>query len=39
MMIDANGETETKYYYHSDGLASVVALSDTSTSVVERSPV
>jgi RHS repeat-associated protein len=36
MMIDIDGETEVKYYYHLDGLGSVVALSDTSTSVAER---
>ena len=32
-MITANG---TKYYYHFDGLGSVVALSDESGNIVER---
>jgi hypothetical protein len=36
MMIDVDGETETRYYYHFDGLGSVVALSDTSRNIAER---
>ncbi len=36
LMIVVNGETETEYYYHYDGLGSVVALSDSSGDVVER---
>ncbi len=35
-MIDVDGETETMYWYHYDGLGSVVALSDSSGSIVER---
>lgn len=34
-MIVINGETETRYYHHFDGLGSVVALSDENGSVVE----
>ena len=34
-MIDVDGETETMYWYHYDGLGSVVALSDSSGSIVE----
>jgi RHS repeat-associated protein len=35
-MIVVNGQTATKYYYHFDGLGSVVALSDSNTNVVEQ---
>ncbi len=35
-MIDVDGETETKYYYHFDGLGSVVALSDVNGVIVEE---
>jgi len=35
-MIDVDGETETKYYYHFDGLGSVRALSNIDADVVER---
>lgn len=35
-MIDVDGQSETYYYYHFDGLGSVVALSDSSGSIVER---
>ncbi len=35
IMIDVDGETETMYWYHCDGLGSVVALSDSSGSIVE----
>jgi len=35
-IIAVNGGTETKYYYHFDGLGSVVALSDETGGVVER---
>ncbi len=34
-MIDIDGQTETRYWYHYDGLGSVVALSDSSGSIVE----
>jgi RHS repeat-associated protein len=36
MTIEPDGETETKYYYHLDGLGSVAAVSNTSTHIVER---
>jgi len=36
MMIVANGQTETEYYYHFDGLGSVIALSDANNDIVER---
>jgi len=36
IMIDVDGETETPYYYHYDGLDSVVALSDENSDIVER---
>jgi RHS repeat-associated protein len=36
MIINVDGANETKYYYHFDGLGSVVALSDTSGNIVER---
>ena len=35
-MIVVDGQTETKYYYHYDGLGSVIALSDDNGSIVER---
>jgi len=35
-MIAVNGETETVYYYHFDGLGSVVALSDPNAEIVEQ---
>jgi len=35
-LIDVNGQTETFYYYHYDGLGSVVALSDENSDIVER---
>jgi RHS repeat-associated protein len=35
-MIVVNGETETEYYYHYDGLGSVVALTNSSGNVVEQ---
>ena len=35
-MIEVDGETETVYYYHYDGLGSVIALSDSSGNIVER---
>jgi RHS repeat-associated protein len=35
-MILVNGETETRYYYHFDGLGSVVAISDSNSNVVEK---
>ena len=35
-MITISGETETKYYYHFDGLGSVVALSDSNADIVEK---
>ncbi len=38
IMIDVDGETETMYWYHYDGLGSVVALSDSSGSIVEGYP-
>lgn len=34
-MIDVDGQTETRYYYHRDGLGSVVALSNTNGDIVE----
>ncbi len=34
-MISVSGQTETKYYYHFDGLGSVVALSDNDADIVE----
>jgi len=34
-MIDAAGAGETRYYYHYDGLGSVIALSNTSGTIVE----
>ena len=36
LMIDCTGQSEVKYYYHFDGLGSVVALTDTNADVVER---
>ena len=36
MMINVDGETETKYYYHFDGLGSVAAVSDETGGVAER---
>lgn len=36
LMIIISGETEIKYYYHFDGLGSVVALSDSSSDIVEQ---
>jgi hypothetical protein len=36
MMIDVTGGVETRYYYHFDGLGSVVALSDVNSVIVER---
>jgi RHS repeat-associated protein len=36
MMIDVAGGVETRYYYHFDGLGSVVALSDVNSVIVER---
>ena len=35
-MIVTDGEAETKYYYHFDGLGSVIALSDVNSVIVER---
>jgi len=35
-MIVVNGQIETDYYYHFDGLGSVVALSDGNGNIVER---
>ncbi len=35
-MIAVNGETETRYYYHFDGVGSVVAISDSNSNVVEK---
>lgn len=35
-MITVSGQNETKYYYHYDGLGSVVALSDSSGNKVEQ---
>ena len=35
-MINVSGQTETKYYYHFDGLGSVVALTDTNADIVEQ---
>ena len=35
MMIDV-ADSNTKYYYHRDGLGSVIALSDANTDIVER---
>ena len=35
-MIVIDDEAETKYYYHFDGLGSVVALSDVNSVIVER---
>ncbi|MHC5119237.1 MAG: RHS repeat-associated core domain-containing protein [Planctomycetota bacterium] len=34
-MIDVDGQTETRYYYHYDGLGSVMALSNTNGDIVE----
>ena len=34
-MIDVDGQTETRYYYHYDGLGSVIALSNTDGDIVE----
>jgi RHS repeat-associated protein len=34
-MIDVDGQTETRYYYHYDGLGSVMALSNTDGNIVE----
>jgi len=36
MMIDCTGQSEVKYYYHFDGLGSVVALSNVNNQVVEN---
>lgn len=36
MLVVRSQETEVRYYYHFDGLGSVVALSDNSGNVVER---
>jgi RHS repeat-associated protein len=36
LMINVSGETETLYYYHFDGLGSVVALSDNDGDIIER---
>ena len=36
MMIDCTGQSEVKYYYHFDGLSSVVALSNVNNQVVEN---
>jgi RHS repeat-associated protein len=35
-MINIDGETETPYYYHFDGLGSVIALTDSGGTVAER---
>ena len=35
-MIAVDGQTETRYYYHYDGLGSVMALSNHSGTIVER---
>lgn len=35
-MIAVDGQTETRYYYHYDGLGSVIALSNTNGTIVER---
>ena len=35
-MINISGQNETRYYYHFDGLGSVVALSNNSGDIVER---
>ena len=35
-MIDCKGESDVCYFYHFDGLGSVVALSNTSGTIVER---
>ena len=35
-MIVIDGETETRYYYHFDGLGSAVALSNENKEIVER---
>ena len=35
-MINISGGSETKYYYHFDGLESVVALSNNDGEVVEK---
>jgi RHS repeat-associated protein len=35
-MITVDGQTESRYYYHYDGLGSVVALSNLSGTIVER---
>jgi len=35
-MIDATGQSEVMYYYHFDGLGSVVALSDSTGSLIEK---
>ena len=36
VMIVINGESETRYYYHTDGLGSVAALSNVNGEIVER---
>jgi len=36
MMIAVDGETETDYYYHYDGLGSVSALSDEDGNIIEK---
>ncbi len=35
-MLDCTGESDVWYFYHLDGLGSVVALSNTSGSIVEK---
>jgi len=35
-MINISGQNETRYYYHFDGLGSVIALSNNSGDIVER---
>jgi RHS repeat-associated protein len=35
-LIVVNGQSETKYYYHFDGLGSVIALSNDNREIVER---
>lgn len=35
MLIVVDGEAETPYYYHFNGLGSVVALSDVNKAIVE----
>jgi len=36
VMIAVNGQNETKYYYHFDGLCSIAALSNVNGEIVER---